>query len=75
MEVFTGTRPQHVGAKASDYAPTKEAAALIHVKPQTMRAGYCHDGEYMGLVPVKLPNGRLLWPLKSLVRLVNGEAL
>lgn len=75
MEVCTGMRPQLFGANADDYAPTKDAAAIIHVQPQTMRAGYCNDGEYMGMRPVKLPNGRLLWPLKNLVKLVNGEAI
>ena len=40
--------------------PTEQAATILGVKPQTMRRGYCVDGCYMGLVPLKLPNRRLL---------------
>lgn len=32
------------------------------VKPQTVRKGYCNTGSYLGVVPTKLANGRLLWP-------------
>lgn len=32
------------------------------VKSQTARKQYCLTGSYFGVVPVKLANGRLLWP-------------
>jgi hypothetical protein len=32
------------------------------VKPQTVRKSHCVLGEYHGVVPTKLANGRLLWP-------------
>ncbi|MGC8210062.1 hypothetical protein [Ralstonia pseudosolanacearum] len=32
------------------------------VKPQTVRKSYCINGAYLGVVPTKLANGRLLWP-------------
>ncbi|VVE02120.1 hypothetical protein [Pandoraea anhela] len=32
------------------------------VKPQTVRKSYCIHGAYLGVVPTKLANGRLLWP-------------
>lgn len=44
---------------------TEELAALLHVKPQTVRAGLCKSGHYLGMRPaVKLPNRRLLWDAK-----------
>ncbi len=40
---------------------TKEFAALLRVDSQTIRRGLCVNGHYLGLKPVKLDNGRLLW--------------
>ena len=52
---------------------TEEIAALFHVEPQTPRAALCRQGHYMGLVPIKLPNGRLLWDTADAQRLASGE--
>ncbi|WP_454693184.1 hypothetical protein [Achromobacter aegrifaciens] len=41
---------------------TKTFAEKNLVKPQTVRKGFCNNGEYQGVVPTKLANGRLLWP-------------
>lgn len=40
---------------------TEELASALKVRPQTIRAGLCRDGHYMGLRPSKLPNRFLLW--------------
>ncbi|HQM43918.1 MAG TPA: hypothetical protein PLI72_09275 [Smithellaceae bacterium] len=40
---------------------TEELAGKLKVKPGTVRRGYCLDGHYLGLKPIKLPNRRLLW--------------
>jgi hypothetical protein len=53
---------------------TAEAAAILRVKPQTIRAGLCRDSHYMGLRPVKLSNRRLLWPADAVENLtIAGE--
>jgi len=52
---------------------TEVAAPRLAVKPQTMRAGFCRHGHYMNMVPVKLPNGRLLWDAAAVDRLTSGE--
>lgn len=41
---------------------TKIFASRNLVKPQTVRKGYSTTGAYLGVVPTKLANGRLLWP-------------
>lgn len=41
-------------------ASLAEAAEILGIKPATIRRAYCVDGHYMGVVPEKLPNGRLL---------------
>ena len=52
---------------------TEQAAAVLKVKPQTLRAALCRDGHYMGLRPSKLPNRFLLWDASSVEALLNGE--
>lgn len=52
---------------------TAEAAAVLRVKPQTLRRALCLQGHYFGMRPVKLPNGRLLWDAVDLDRLTAGE--
>lgn len=51
---------------------TEELAAALKVRPQTVRAGLCTNGHYMGLKPTKLPNGRLLWDGTAAEALING---
>ena len=52
---------------------TEELASALKVRPQTIRAGLCRDGHYMGLRPSKLPNRFLLWPASAVDALLNGE--
>ncbi|TKB07508.1 monooxygenase [Desulforhopalus sp. IMCC35007] len=40
---------------------TSDLAAYLGCQPTTIRRGLCVNGHYLGLVPTKLPNGRLLW--------------
>lgn len=53
---------------------TTEAAAELRVKPQTIRRALCLQGHYLGLRPVKLGNGRLLWDAAAVEALTAGEA-
>jgi len=50
---------------------TKEFATKLRVDSQTIRRGYCVNGHYMGLKPVKLPNGRLLWSNDGAQKLID----
>ena len=52
---------------------TEQAAAALHVRPQTLRAALCRDGHYFGVRPVKLPNRMLAWPCEAIERLTAGE--
>lgn len=52
---------------------TEELAARLLVKEQTVRAGLCRNGHYVGLIPVKLPNRKLLWDAAAVERLISGE--
>jgi len=51
---------------------TEEAAAKLRAAPQTPRASLCRLGHWMGMRPVKLPNGRLLWDAAEVERLTSG---
>ena len=67
-KLMYGIRP---GAKVV----TNDAAAMLGYKPQSMRAGLCRNGNVLGLVPVKLPNGKLLWDTADIERLLSGDVL
>jgi len=47
------------------YITTKKLAEMYGVQSDTVRRAYCVDGNYMGIVPRKMPNGRLLWAVDS----------
>ena len=40
----------------------KQFAALNQVKAQSVRARLCRTGSYFNVIPLKLANGRLVWP-------------
>ncbi|WP_235943174.1 hypothetical protein [Zoogloea dura] len=55
---------------------TAELAELLrskglNIKPASIRRAHCVKGEYLGLTPRKLPNGRLLWPGDAVRRLLS----
>jgi len=52
---------------------TLEAADRLRIKPQTIRRALCLSGHYLGLKPVKLPNGRLLWDASAIDAILGGE--
>jgi hypothetical protein len=56
-----------------EFFSTKEFARLICIEPATISRGLCVNGHYMGVRPLKLPNGRLLWPRQSVEKLLTGE--
>ena len=58
----------------NEYFATTEFAPLLGVKTQTVHKGYCLHGHYLNIRPIKLPNGRLLWPKAEVQVLLNGGA-
>lgn len=58
---------------AAHLLSTEELAAALKVRPQTVRAGLCRAGHYLGLKPARLPNGRLLWDATAVDALLTGE--
>ena len=68
MKQITTAPTVRTGAKLS----TEEAAAKLRAASQTPRASLCRLGHWMGMRPVKLPNGRLLWDAAEVERLASG---
>jgi hypothetical protein len=54
---------------------TTEAAALLKIKPQSMRAALCRDGHYLNARPTKARNRFLLWNAADIERLAAGEVI
>lgn len=52
---------------------TEEAAAVLKVRPQTLRAAVCRDGAYFGVRPQKARNRFLMWDAAAIDALLNGE--
>ena len=48
---------------------TSELARHLGITAEGMRVHLCKRGSYYGLLPERLPNGRLLWPADSMSRL------
>jgi hypothetical protein len=48
---------------------TKEIANQYRAQEQTVRKQHAATGAYCGIRPLKLPNGRLLWPEGSVEHL------
>jgi len=71
----------HLPTKRTDYASilrtysTEEAAAVLKVRPQTLRAALCRDGHYYGLRPQKARNRFLVWDAAAVEALLNGEGV
>lgn len=53
---------------------TEELAALIKCRPASIRTRLCETGSFHGVVPIKLPTGRLIWPGDALERLAAHRA-
>lgn len=49
---------------------TDELAYALRIKSQTLRKRYCLYGSYFGIRPLRLPNGKLLWPDAAIEDLV-----
>ena len=54
---------------------TKAMARKLLVEENTPRSAYHRQGHYLGMRPVKLPNGRLLWDVEEVEHLLlTGDA-
>ncbi|SAL33426.1 hypothetical protein AWB71_01817 [Caballeronia peredens] len=58
-------------AKNRPLLSTDELAAQLTLRPQSIRKRYCQTGAYFCLRPVKMPNGRLMWPADSIEQLTT----
>lgn len=52
---------------------TVELAQLLGLKPRSIRQQLYKTGSYYGITPVRLPNGRLMWPSDTVERLVKTD--
>lgn len=53
---------------------TAALAKRLGIQPQSIRAAICRKGDYYGVTPTRLPNGRLLWPDDAFEKLVRAGA-
>lgn len=54
--------------------PTSTFAKRIGYQSASIRTAVWRNGHFNGIKPIKLPNGRLLWPADSVERLTSGSS-
>lgn len=65
--------PDTAGHPLPPKLTTAQFSALGVGAPHTIRVNHSLHGHHLGIKPVKLPNGRLLWPTDEVMALLNGE--
>lgn len=73
MQLHTTPTPRTDYASILRNYSTEEAAELLKIRPQTLRAAVCRDGHYAGIKPHKLPSRFLAWPAEAVDAVVRGE--
>ncbi len=53
------------------YIPTYDFACTFGVKSTTIHRNLCVNGHYMGIRPIKLPNGRLMWSKEEIQHIIE----
>lgn len=53
---------------------TSVFAKQLGYKASSIRTAVWRKGHFNGIKPIKLPNGRLLWPADSVERLTSGSS-
>lgn len=56
------------------HSSTKQFADALDLRPQSIRKRYSQTGSYFGVIPQRLPNGRLRWPADAANRLLEGAS-
>lgn len=52
---------------------TATLAKLTDRKPASIRTAVWRNGHFCGIKPIRLPNGRLLWPVDAVERLTAAD--
>ena len=68
-----GTTKMNADKVNQENFTTEEFARMIHGKPGSIRSRVSIAGDYFGIKPKKLPNGRLLWSAADVLSFINGE--
>ena len=56
------TQVQPISFSGATQVTTEDFARLNNISPHSLRSALCRKGSYFGVTPMKLANGRLVWP-------------
>lgn len=54
---------RQIAPDAPSRLTTEELARILRIQAGSVRRALCVHGHYSGLIPIRLPNGRLIWPI------------
>ena len=58
-----------------NHLSTEELANILRIKPASIRSGLCRKDNYLGLIPIRLPNRRLVWSTEDVKKLLIAGRL
>ena len=64
--------PTSAAIGSTEKITTAELAKMTRDRSPSIRTALSRTGHYLGLRPVKLPNGRLLWDAAAVDKILNG---
>jgi hypothetical protein len=74
MKLQSAHSADTVGIRARHFLTTDELAERLSVRARSIHKRYSQTGAYFSVRPVKLPNGRLWWPIDSVEQLAGVAA-
>lgn len=56
---------------STQFLTTKEVAERMRIMSTTVHKRLCEHGSFWSVMPVRAPNGRLLWPVDAIEALLK----
>jgi len=75
FKFFVNARPTPVQIKKSSppVITTKMFSELAGVEVNTIRSAICRKGGYLGVSPIKMQNGRVVWNAEEVKSALDGK--
>lgn len=62
-----------VNNNVEEFITTEKMAEILGMNPASVRVRLCRKGDFFGIAPKKLPNGRLLWCAQMVRTIIDSD--